>query len=151
MGISLMSIRLNKEFATLQEEFIVSTSMVDNNAYKWKVSIKGPAGSPYQGGIFDLIVNIPESYPHENPNIKFKTRIYHINISPMNGKFCEKLLSTDWSPSCSILGLIKQVYRIMSQPDPSNAAEPAVGAQFTANKQAYNDKAASWCRKYANK
>ena len=59
--------------------------------------ISGPDESPYKGGIFELVVNIPDRYlrslslcgkcsifiaryPFEPPKLRFLTPIYHPNI-----------------------------------------------------------------------
>jgi ubiquitin-protein ligase len=48
---------------------------------KWKVALRGPEGSPYEGGIFIVEVIFPRNYPFAEPRYKFITRIYHPNIN----------------------------------------------------------------------
>ena len=60
----------------------------NKDPYEWKVVYQGPKGTPYEGGIFTVKVNIPSNYPDNDPEndpdkiIKFFfiTRIYHLNI-----------------------------------------------------------------------
>ena len=42
----------------------------------------GPIETPYQGGVFNLELYLPEgAYPlDEGPRVRFKTRIFHPNI-----------------------------------------------------------------------
>ena len=42
--------------------------------------IHGPEDSPYENGIFELTLRLPENYPFEPPEVKFLTSIYHPNI-----------------------------------------------------------------------
>lgn len=43
--------------------------------------LKGPIDSPYVGGVFLLLVELPSNYPFGKPKIKFITKIYHCDIS----------------------------------------------------------------------
>ena len=50
--------------------------------------IKGPQGTPYEGGIFEIDIRIPKQYPFEPPKMKFNTKIWHPNISSQTGAIC---------------------------------------------------------------
>jgi ubiquitin-protein ligase len=50
-------------------------------------SIEGPPDTPYEGGVFWIIIRISESDPFGPPLMKFQTKIYHPNISPQ-GEIC---------------------------------------------------------------
>lgn len=73
--------------------------------------IKGPEGTPYAGGTFEIKVDIPEHYPFEPPKVteiifhirafeyiqaKFVTRIWHPNISSQTGTICLDILKDKW-------------------------------------------------------
>lgn len=45
-----------------------------------RVKMLGPLGSPYEAGMFELVVNIPDRYPFQPPQVKFVTPVYHPNI-----------------------------------------------------------------------
>lgn len=51
------------------------------NPYEWKVIYYGSTGSPYEGGIFTVKIEIPSNYPDSKPEFKFITKIYHCNIN----------------------------------------------------------------------
>lgn len=48
----------------------INAKPLDSSCYYWQASITGPAGSPYEGGIFYLYLKIPQSYPL-NPPVRF--------------------------------------------------------------------------------
>lgn len=42
--------------------------------------MQGPKDTPYEGGVFELMINVPEQYPLAPPNVRFRTRIFHPNV-----------------------------------------------------------------------
>jgi hypothetical protein len=53
----------------------------ERNMSFWKVVMEGPTGSPYQGGVFLLYVDISLHFPRAAPDVRFITPILHPNIS----------------------------------------------------------------------
>ncbi len=51
-------------------------------------TIKGPEGTSYEGGVFDVDILIPKQYPFEPPKMKFITKIWHPNVSSQTGAIC---------------------------------------------------------------
>lgn len=49
----------------------------ENNLYLWRAMIKGPEGTPYHGGNFELKIIFPVDYPFLPPLVQFVTRILH--------------------------------------------------------------------------
>ena len=45
--------------------------MVDEaNLLHWKGHIKGPVGTPYEGGFFDIDIQLPSDYPFVPPKAR---------------------------------------------------------------------------------
>ena len=51
-----------------------------NNLEKIMVEIKGPQGTPYEGGFFVVNVTFPRDYPYRSPSVGFLTKIFHPNV-----------------------------------------------------------------------
>ena len=51
-------------------------------------TIKGPDSTPYDGGVFQIDIVIPDGYPFEPPKMKFLTKIWHPHISSQTGAIC---------------------------------------------------------------
>lgn len=56
---------LTSQIADLAKENLGSLTLVPNesNIFVWKATLPGPAGSPYEGGVFDVDIRVPEDYP----------------------------------------------------------------------------------------
>jgi len=61
------------------------------NCRHFFVKIAGPSETPFEGGMFDLELFLPEEYPMVPPKVLFRTKIYHPNIDKL-GKFSVRTL-----------------------------------------------------------
>ena len=80
---------------------------VSEDLTHWKATIEGPAGSPYQGGLFRLDVTFPENYPFKPPKIEFETKIYHPNIR--KERICLDILQKAWAPALTIAKVLLSI------------------------------------------
>ena len=53
-----------------------------------RATILGPAGSPYEGGRFEVEITVPRSYPFVSPKCRFLTKIWHPNVDHKTGEVC---------------------------------------------------------------
>ena len=86
-NVNFSLIRLNMEFKLCCKDeclnTIVSNFRLDNgDLYKWKVDMIGPIESPYEGGLFTILIIFPEDYPKHGPEFKILNKIYHPNVDP---------------------------------------------------------------------
>nr|XP_034978811.1 ubiquitin-conjugating enzyme E2 T-like isoform X2 [Zootoca vivipara] len=83
----------------------------------------GSADTPYEKGIFNLEVVVPERYPFEPPKIRFLTPIYHPNIDSA-GRICLDVLRLPpkgaWRPSLNIATLLTSIQILMNEPNPDD-------------------------------
>lgn len=80
----------------------------------WFALVRGPPGTPYEGGIFKLKITIPEDYPTKVPKVEFLTPIFHPNVQ--NGNICLDILDESqslWSPKLRIETLVMAVCQMM--------------------------------------
>jgi ubiquitin-protein ligase len=90
------------------------------NLLAMKALIEGPAGSPFEGGVFALNVSVPANYPFRAPTITFETAVHHCNVSS-TGAVCMDMLHGGWSPSLSISKALEAIKILLGNPDTNNA------------------------------
>lgn len=121
----------------------------DDNIRHFDVQITGPIASPYEGGIFQLELFLPEEYPMEPPKVRFVTRIYHPNIDKL-GRICLDILKDKWTPALQIRTVLLSIQALMSAPNPDDPLANDVAAAWKANEQAALQTAREWTLKYAS-
>jgi len=64
----------------------------------WIGVILGPVDSPYEDGLFALLLKYPNNFPLKPPKVRFVPKVYHPNISA-SGVVSVDILSSNWSPA----------------------------------------------------
>ena len=76
--------RIQKEYENLLKDQLVGVHAEPTDPYdlySWTASIRGPLETPYQGGVYHLSLDLPMQYPMKPPRVRFRTKIFHPNIS----------------------------------------------------------------------
>ncbi|KAJ7331836.1 hypothetical protein JRQ81_014016 [Phrynocephalus forsythii] len=117
-----------------------------------QAQILGSANTPYERGIFDLEVVVPERYPFEPPKMRFLTPIYHPNIDS-SGRICLDVLRLppkgSWRPSLNIATLLTSIQLLMNEPNPDDPLMADISSEYKYDKQAFLRNARQWTEKYA--
>jgi ubiquitin-conjugating enzyme E2 D/E len=105
--------------------------------------IKGPEGSPYQGGIFYLDVKLPEIYPFKRPIIQFRTKIYHCNVNELGGIALD-ILGDEWAPALTIKRLLLSIIDLLRRPNLDDAISSSIREQYSQNREEHDRIAQEW-------
>jgi len=135
--------RLNKD----APEGISAEPHEDNLRY-FDVTIKGPDGSPFQGGQFKLELFLPEDYPMAPPKVRFLTKIYHPNIDRL-GRICLDILKDKWSPALQIRTVLLSVQALLSSPNPDDPLATDVAKHYKENEKEAIAQSQLWTKMYA--
>ncbi|CAM6041687.1 unnamed protein product [Sphagnum compactum] len=113
--------RLFKEFKEVQRDKgsdpDIQLICDDTNIFRWTAQIKGPTDTPYQEGVFQLAINVPEQYPLVPPQVRFITKIFHPNVHFKTGEICLDILKTAWSPAWTLQSVCRAVIALLAHPE----------------------------------
>lgn len=112
------------------------------------MSLKGPAGSPYESGVFKLELYLPDDYPMTAPKVRFLTRIYHPNIDRL-GRICLDVLKNNWSPALQIRTILLSIQALLSSPNPDDPLANEVAQEWKGNHAKAIATAKEWTEKFA--
>lgn len=145
---SIWATRMKKETELLKKKEIPHW-IVDGSFSHLRVSIAGPPGTPYAGGVFTLDIQTFERYPFSPPKVRFATKIYHPNVDD-TGMICLSILVPGtWKPSFNLLSVIEAIKQLMAEPNGSDALTPEIGEEFLLNPVLFNKKAKDYTDTHA--
>jgi len=116
----------------------------------WNGIISGPMHTPYEGGNFHIYISFPEEYPNKAPEIRFMTKIFHINVNS-SGRICISILNSDYAPEIKVLRLLESIYGILMCPEDSDALDTNTATMFRSSRSNYDSVAREWTNSFAMK
>ncbi|KIY69403.1 hypothetical protein CYLTODRAFT_393710 [Cylindrobasidium torrendii FP15055 ss-10] len=142
--------RIQKEISELSKESLgdITLGPSDHNLYIWHGSLPGPEGSPYEGGVYEIEIQLGTDYPFSAPRAVFKTRIYHMNISEQGG-ICIDILKNNWSPALSLFKVMLSLSSLLTDPNPKDPLVPNIASQYISNRKLHDQTARQWTSLYA--
>ncbi|XP_043278641.1 uncharacterized protein morgue [Venturia canescens] len=142
--------RLRSELKSLRidpPEGIEATPL-DQMCCHWQATITGPIGSPYEGGLFYLYLQVPYSYPMCPPVVKFLTKILHPNVS-RHGDVGIDSIHHNWSLALTISKVLISVQSLLTDPYCQVCMEPELGEMYMNDRERFEEVARAWTWKYA--
>lgn len=127
----------------------IRIKLVDSSPFHLKGHFPGPEGTPYENGTFEVDVVYPAGYPSHPMQVKFITRVYHPNISPVSGTICVDILQDGWSPVLNVRTVLISVQSLLSSPEPSNSLDTEALQHYMVDKRSFEETARYWTQIYA--
>lgn len=142
--------RLQKELQGLQENPIgyVSAAPNDEDIFNWTATIIGPPETPYEGGVFTVLIKFPPDYPFKPPRIQFSTPVFHPNIN-RKGEICLSTLRDKWSPALTISKVLLSICSLLNEPNPDDPLVPEAATLYKFDREEYNKTARRWTQEHA--
>lgn len=112
--------------------------------------IHAPADGAYDGGRFEIVIQVPDTYPIKPPTMRFRTRIFHPNVHWKSGEICLDVLKTQWSPAWTLHSACTAVVALLDAPEPDSPLNvDAANLLRTGDLVAYRSMCAMFTRFYA--
>jgi len=127
----------------------VKIELLKDDLFNWKILIDGPPNTPYEGGVFEILLSIPFTYPFKAPVVEFKTKVYHPNVLQKDGKICAQILADKWNPAIKMNQVLGILRHMLEYPVVDAAIEEAVAKQLRDNKDDFEATAREWTKNYA--
>ncbi|CAG2182404.1 unnamed protein product, partial [Oppiella nova] len=56
-----------------------SVGLIDSDVFEWELTLIGPKGTPYEGGLFRAKLTFPKDFPISPPTMQFLCDMWHPN------------------------------------------------------------------------
>lgn len=137
------------------------------------MKIAGPGQTPYEGGLFNAELFLPDEYPMVPPKVLFRTKIYHPNIDKLGknkslkiktkfceimisnilefvGRICLDILKDKWSPALQIRSVLLSIQALLSAPNLDDPLDQEIANFWKQDADGAIKKAREWTVQYAN-
>ncbi|KAI9300338.1 ubiquitin-conjugating enzyme/RWD-like protein [Cunninghamella echinulata] len=92
----------------------------DEDFMTWHAQLAGLPNSIYEGGVFNLVIKVPNNYPMQPPSVSFTTTVCHPNVHIKTGEICLDILKTAWSPAWTLKSTVLAISLLLYNPEPSS-------------------------------
>ncbi|KAH9480093.1 Ubiquitin-conjugating enzyme E2 1 [Psilocybe cubensis] len=143
--------RVNKEISDCKNDKTsqIKIELFDESPFHLKGSFPGPEGTPYEGGLFEVDIVIPDSYPFQPVKMKFITKVYHPNVSSASGAICLDILKDAWSPVLTLKSTLISLQSLLCSPEPNDPQDAEVAKHYMTSKSSFEETATYWTQIYA--
>ncbi len=123
----------------------------ENKMNEFSVIFNGPKDSPYENGIWQIEVLLPEQYPYKSPSIGFSNKIYHPNIDEASGSVCLDVINQTWSPMYELINIFDVFLpQLLFYPNPTDPLNSQAAKLLLNNKEKYEETVKNHVKKHAS-
>lgn len=131
-------------------DFVTCAPLPDSNCQQFICSVLGPENSPYELGIFHIMLVLSETYPHQAPYCRFLTDVYHPDIAP-EGTFNCDILEARWCPALTIDKVLMTVISMLTEVSSCEPLNPEAASALAENPDLYEATARTYTKQHASK
>jgi ubiquitin-protein ligase len=171
--MSIRSSRVSRDFAGLKKLQKQGT-LIQLKPYNPKkksinhlaITIKGPKGTAYAGGLFKLEMKFPVQYPKQPPFVRLHTPIWHPNFWPKPSEYkgqrniCLALVDPSlvgkkggWSPSKTAVTVVQAIIAMLNTRgkffNPTDVFNKKAAIEMMKDQKSFEKKVRNLSKKYA--
>ena len=114
--------RLEKEYKEIKKhqclnEIGGSVDIINKDYKHWRACFIGPQGTPYENGLYFIEFKLKDDYPNSRPLARFRTKIWHPNVSSISGNICLDYIKEYWSANNTLRDAILSIFYILTSPN----------------------------------
>ena len=121
-----------------------------NNFNQIYLEFLGEQGTPYEGGVFEILFEIDKFYPFGLGKCIFRTKIIHNKFDENNSSVCEIEFNQIWSPALSLFYICLYYYKVMNSYDYICFKNKKARQLIYSNFNEFLQKSKNYTKKYAN-
>jgi ubiquitin-conjugating enzyme E2 C len=99
--------------------------------FQWAGSIRGVAGTAYEGMTFRVRLLFPADYPFTAPKVTFVTPIWHPNVDGA-GNICLDILKDKWTAAFSASTILLSLQTLLGDPNNESPLNGAAASGWAA-------------------
>ena len=132
--------RLGHDFKCLAQDAPegIEAKPLDSCNYHWQAAIRGPVGSPYEGGVFYLYLKVPMLYPFRPPEVRFLTKIFHPNVNRHGDIGIDSIQQGNWVSGLTLTKVLISIQSLLTDPYCDPCMEPEIGHLYRTDKEAFD-------------
>ncbi|KCV68631.1 ubiquitin-conjugating enzyme E2 I [Fonticula alba] len=116
---------------------------------RWQCGIPGKKNTPWEGGMYRLVMIFPNEYPARPPKCQFYPPLYHPNIFP-TGTVCLSILGDGWRPAVTVKQILLGIQELLDNPNLESPAQKPAYVAYVNNKEEYDTKVRRQARDLKN-
>jgi len=125
-------------------------TVAGESACEFWVKFIGPKGTPYEGGVWQIHVELPETYPYKSPSIGFSNSIFHPNVDFSSGSVCLDVINQTWSPMYDLNNVFEVFLpQLLSYPNPTDPMNGDAASLLLKDPKMYAERCKEYVAKYA--
>ncbi|KAL6751694.1 ubiquitin conjugating enzyme [Haematococcus lacustris] len=143
--------RVSKELKEIEKDKAsgVRVALKSGSLQKLTGWVPGPKDTPYEGGEYEVDIDLDDQYPFVPPRMRFVTKVWHPNISSQSGAICLDILKDQWSPALTLKTALLSLQALLSSPQPDDPQDAVVARQYINERPVFDRTARHWTEAFA--
>lgn len=106
------------------------------NPFVWDATILGPENTPWEGGLFSLVVRFSCQHPYRPPFARFTSKMFHPNITS-EGIPALDSIQTRWNSNTRVSTILDELQAMLASPSPTYPVNQDAAHLYRVNRREY--------------